>query len=93
MGKEAIKQIEISWKRPTSVLVACCMDCQALNNFLGSNKESESFRIEEMRQIHFQVWIESMAKLSHRIESGLPGQSVVFFVTKTEMSGVEYNFE
>lgn len=89
MGKESIKQIEISWRREINSLIVCCNDCVSLNFFLGSNKQHDSFKIGEKRRKHLQQRIDFMETVSHRTEIGGRGQVGVLVVTKTEMSGAE----
>ncbi len=87
MGRESIKPIEISWRHSVNPLLVGCNDCAMLNNFLGSDKQQEHFRIGEKRRKHLQERISIMAGLSHRIEFGGRGQVGVLIITKTAMGG------
>lgn len=88
MGKESIKDIEVSWIRE-GALNACCSDCISLNNFLRSNKQQESYRIGEKRRKHLQQRINLMENMEHRTDVGGRGQIGVLIVTKTKMSGID----
>lgn len=89
MHTELTKPVEISWRHGTDSLYACCNDCIMLNTFVGSNQETEIFRMGEQRRKHLQHRINLMGRLTHRVKITGRGQVGLLVVTKNETNASE----
>ncbi|XP_037040205.1 uncharacterized protein LOC119077132 [Bradysia coprophila] len=86
---ELKKPIQISWRHCTDSLYACCNDCTMLKTFVGSNKETEIFKMGDQRRKHLQHRINLLGKLTYRMEIAGRGQIGLMIVTKTETNTSE----
>ncbi|KAG4073583.1 hypothetical protein HA402_000807 [Bradysia odoriphaga] len=89
MRTELSKPIQISWRHCTDSLYACCNDCTMLKNFVGSNKETEIFKMGDQRRKHLQHRMNLLGKLTYRMEIPGRGQIGLMIVTKTETNTSE----